>query len=120
MTKSEGIEVAFAAGDDCSSIGSDASLCLFRAAQEVLRNVAKHAGARHIHVSLARDNHEVAMTIADDGRGFDTAAAGRRACSGLGLRSIEERARLLHGRVRIESVVDRGTTLHITLPAAAR
>jgi PAS domain S-box-containing protein len=113
-----GIEVAFAGGEDVTSISSDASLCLFRAAQEVLRNVAKHAGARHIHVSLSRDDHEVAMTIADDGKGFDTAAAGRRVCTGLGLRSIEERARLLHGSVRIESAVDRGTTLHVTLPAA--
>lgn len=110
-----GIEVEFASDGDCNAIGSDASLCLFRAAQEVLRNVAKHAGARRIQVSLSRKDHGVAMTIADDGRGFDPVAS-RRAGSGLGLLSIEERARLLNGSVRIESGVNRGTTLHVTLP----
>ena len=111
-----GTEVVFAAAGDVGAIEPETALCLFRAAQEALRNVAKHAGARRIHVSLARERDELAMTIVDDGKGFNVDRV-RRAGGGLGLLSIEERARLLHGSVRIDSGVNRGTTVRIAIPA---
>jgi PAS domain S-box-containing protein len=110
-----GTAVTFAAGE-LGAIGPDASLCLFRAAQEVLRNVAKHAGAGRVQVTLARDSGELTLTIADDGSGFDTDRV-RRSGGGLGLLSIEERARLLHGSVRIDSGDGRGTTVRIAVQA---
>jgi PAS domain S-box-containing protein len=110
-----GIDVDFAAPPDFGAIGPEASLCLFRAAQEVLRNVARHAGARHVRVSLAIDQGELTLTIADDGKGFDPVGV-RSAGGGLGLLSIEERARLLHGTLRIDSAAERGTTLRIAIP----
>jgi two-component system sensor histidine kinase UhpB len=108
------IEVTFTPGENLSDLPAEAALCLYRATQEALRNVVKHAGARHAQVGLVRDGHEAVLTIADDGRGFDPART-PGAAAGLGLRSIEERARLLHGTVSIESRPG-GTTVRVTAP----
>ncbi len=113
-----GINVTFGTMEDFNAISPDAALCLFRAAQEALRNVARHAGARHTQVALSRENGELTLTIVDDGKGFDTTKV-RRAGGGLGLLSIEERARLLHGSVRIDTGAERGTTVRIALPTPA-
>jgi signal transduction histidine kinase len=112
-----GIDVIFFAADDVTAIDTDAALCLFRAAQETLRNVAKHAGANRVQVTLLRECDELTLTIVDDGSGFDEARV-RRSGGGLGLVSIEERARLLHGTVRIASGVERGTVVRIAIPTA--
>jgi PAS domain S-box-containing protein len=110
-----GTKVTFAPAADLAAIGHETAVCFFRAAQEVLRNVAKHAGARHVQVSLACAGGDVTLTIADDGGGFDVERV-RRAGGGLGLLSIEERARLLRGSVRFDSAPGRGTTVTIALP----
>jgi two-component system sensor histidine kinase UhpB len=110
-----GVEAVFTAADDLTGVGPEASLCLFRAAQEALRNVAKHAHARRVQVTLARQPGEVALTIADDGDGFDVSQV-RRAGGGLGLLSIEERVRLLHGSLQIDGHAEHGAALRITLP----
>jgi len=110
-----GIDVMFFAAEDVTAIGPDASLCLFRAAQEALRNVAKHAGAHRVQVVLSNENDELTLTIVDDGGGFDAARV-QRSGGGLGLLSIEERARLLHGSVRIASDAARGTAVRVAIP----
>jgi PAS domain S-box-containing protein len=112
-----GIEVTFGTVEGLSDLTPDASLCLFRAAQEALRNVAKHSSARRTQVMLSRESDELTLTIVDDGRGFDAAGI-RYVGGGLGLQSIEERARLLHGSVRIETGPGRGTTVRIAIPMA--
>jgi signal transduction histidine kinase len=80
------------------------SLALFRIAEEALRNAAVHGSARHVTVSLQRgerDGPVLVMTVVDDGKGFDVAAARRGA--GLGLLSIEEHARLVRGQALVRS-----------------
>jgi signal transduction histidine kinase len=112
------IAVTFGSTADGAAIPPDVSICLFRSTQEGLRNVAKHAGARDVTVQLGRERDQWTLTIADNGRGFD-ARHRPGAAAGLGLLSIEERVRLLHGQMRIESVVDRGTTIAIAVPITA-
>ena len=63
------------------------ALCLYRVVQEALRNIAKHAAARRVDVTVRRVADEVLLAVADDGRGFDLATA-RGQGGGLGLRSI--------------------------------
>jgi signal transduction histidine kinase len=92
------------------------ALSLFRIAQEALRNAARHAHARRVSVSIVRRRQTLTMSIADDGRGFDLAAARKR--DGLGLVSIEERVRLARGRVAIRSSRVSGTTIEICVPMA--
>jgi signal transduction histidine kinase len=114
FSEQHGIDVDLVT-DDVGAIGPDASLCLFRVAQEVMRNVARHAAAHRVRVTLSRGGDATTMTIADDGRGFDANDV-RRAGRGLGLLSIEERVRLLKGSVTIDSSAERGTTLQVTIP----
>ncbi|HMA45058.1 MAG TPA: histidine kinase, partial [Gemmatimonadales bacterium] len=78
---------------------------VYRVLQEALTNVAKHAGARRVRVRLTCDAAAVALRVQDDGEGFEPGAVGRR---GLGLRSMEERAALLGGVVKIASARGKG------------
>ena len=110
------MRVHFNAGDDLV-LDRASALCLFRVAQEALRNVARHAGAETVHVNLRQGDGEIILTVTDDGCGFDEAAT-RASTSRLGLRSIHERVRLAHGRCLIESAPGKGTTVRAALPIA--
>jgi signal transduction histidine kinase len=90
------------------------ALSLFRITQEALRNAVRHGHARHAAVSLARDGMDLKLAVADDGEGFDLAAA--RQNGGLGLMSIEERARLVKGQVTVSSRMGDGTTVDVRVP----
>jgi two-component system sensor histidine kinase UhpB len=109
-----GLSVTFRADGDFGAVPPDVSLCLYRVTQEGLGNVARHAEARHARVTLGRDGNDVVLSIADDGRGFDLGEARRR--HGLGLISLDERVRLVGGRLTIDSRSQRGTELRIVVP----
>ena len=116
--KLHAIEVTCTADADPQAIAADTALCLYRIAQEALRNVAKHADAHHVAVTVTHASGGVQLSIVDDGKGFDLAAV-RGTAAGLGLVSIDERARLLGGRVRIDTQPQNGTRVHVELPGAA-
>ena len=88
------------------------AVCLYRVVQEALRNIAKHADARQVRVTVRRVEEEVQLAVADDGKGFDLAKV-REQGGGLGLRSIEERVRLVGGRLAIQTAPQMGTTITI-------
>ena len=93
------------------------SVCLFRVAQEALRNVLRHSQARHAHVSLAGGDDGVELLVVDDGRGFDFEAARQR--GSVGLVSMEERIRPLGGRLSVASAEGRGTEVRVFIPVTA-
>ena len=68
---SHGVVMTCSAEGDFASITPDAALCVYRIAQEALRNVIAHAGASRADVRLLRTGDHAEITIADDGRGFD-------------------------------------------------
>jgi signal transduction histidine kinase len=98
---------------------------LFRLSQEALQNVAKYSGATEVRLRVAEDREGIRLSISDNGRGFDPAQARRE--GGLGLTSMNERARSLGGTLSIESRPGAGVTVTVwvplttlkTLPAAA-
>lgn len=96
----------------------------YRAVQEALTNVARHASARTIAVrlELERDGRTVHLTISDDGVGFDVHQALHRAQTGgsLGLLGLRERVELLGGHLDIRSRPGRGTTVEVRLPVSAQ
>ena len=95
----------------------DTALCLFRIAQEALRNVARHAKASAVEVSLAPMDGGLQLAVSDNGAGFDPAGdAGRHS---LGHASMRERVHLLGGEVDIESTPGRGTTVIAWVPLQA-
>jgi signal transduction histidine kinase len=91
---------------------------LFRIVQEALNNVAKHAHARTVSISLARENGRVVVAVSDDGQGFsaDKILAMHGGNHALGLRGIEERASLLGGRLDIKSTPGKGTQIVVDVP----
>lgn len=111
VERSHGMRVTLSASSDTEPRNTEAALGLFRITQEALRNAHTHGRARHANVSLQRHGDEFVLTIADDGTGFDYAAG--RANGGLGLVSIDERARLLRGRAVVRSRLHEGTTVQV-------
>ncbi|HEY7117989.1 MAG TPA: MASE1 domain-containing protein [Tepidisphaeraceae bacterium] len=113
-----GMSVTFAGDDDLAvaDVPPAVASCLYRIAQEALRNVSRHAGARRAAVVLRSDPRALRLTVCDDGRGFDLAAC--RSSAGVGLVSMEERVRLVHGTVEIDTHPGRGTELRVSVPLA--
>ena len=90
---------------------------LFRIAQEAIHNAVKHARARRIEVSLRYHAGVAALTVADDGCGFDQAGAAGAADGHFGLVGMRERAARV-GALRLTSHPGRGTTVEVTVPLA--
>ena len=97
-----------------ASLPEDVSLCLYRVAQESLRNIAKHAQASRVRVVLSGRKDGIALRVEDSGDGFDLKKV--KGKGGLGLISMEERVRLLHGKFAIHSQPGKGTTVDIFVP----
>ncbi len=119
LGRTRGVAVTFAAEGDFRAITPDAGLSIYRIAQEALRNVVAHAGASRADVKLFQMGNQAQITIADDGRGFDTTNRVQRD-TGLGLVSMSERARIIGGTVRIVSALNQGTRVQATIPMNAR
>jgi signal transduction histidine kinase len=98
-----------------SSLPSEVALCLFRVAEESLTNVAKHSQAPSATVHVASTRDGIHLTVEDAGTGFDVATCGSRA--GLGFVSMQERLRVLHGTIRVDSAPSRGTRIDAWVPA---
>jgi signal transduction histidine kinase len=93
------------------SLNPEVEETLFRIAQEALNNALKHGHAHRIVVSLGQAGQRVVLEVADDGAGFDPAAA--RRSGGLGLRGMEERAAEIGARLEIESAAGSGTRVRV-------
>lgn len=111
-----GIAVDLALRDVPQPISPGAAICLFRVAQEALRNVDRHACARAVEVRLQGLDGGLQLAVQDDGVGFDPAAVrGRRS---LGHASMRERIHLAGGELDIESAPGQGTTVVAWVPLA--
>ena len=106
------VETTFS--DMPSAVPRDAALCLFRVAQEALRNAGRHAQARKVQLSLRSLDGGMQLAVRDDGCGFDPARPRDR--PSLGLASMRERVRLLRGDFDIESAPGQGTTIVAWVP----
>ena len=93
--------------EDLENLGDDISLCLFRVAQEALNNAVKHGHAKQLTVVLARDAGLIRLQIKDTGIGFDPATSPE----GLGLVSMQERLRLVRGKLTVRSSPGQGTVI---------
>lgn len=87
---------------------------LYRIVQEGLTNCARHAQAKNIKVRLEDENGQLAVTVEDDGVGFDQQDGG--VVYGLGLLGMTERVRELCGKIAIKSEQGKGTRIEVLLP----
>jgi signal transduction histidine kinase len=108
-----GIAVNFSFTGAASPMHPDIELTILRGVQEALTNVARHAGARTVAVTLSYMEDVLVLDVQDDGRGFVPALA---VGGGYGLAGMRERAERLAGAFSLESVPGEGTTINLTLP----
>lgn len=94
-------------------LSEEQELVVYRVAQEALTNVARHAGASRVELSLERDGADVVLTVRDDGRGITRAEQ----ASSQGVRGMRERAMLIGARLSITGAPRRGTTVELFIPA---
>ena len=94
MSLSDIVKADFITESVPRTIPSDATLCLYRIAQEALQNVVKHSAATHTEVRLAFRNPALQLDIKDNGRGF---APGEGRSNAIGLLTMRERVCLLGG-----------------------
>lgn len=97
-----------------SPIATDVALCLYRVAQEALRNVVQHSGVKAATVSLISAKDRLRLSISDKGVGFDRDAL--KAQKGLGILSMEERVRLVAGTITVDSRLGEGTRVLVEVP----
>ena len=114
FTRHESIAVDVKLREIPEVIPHEPALCLFRVAQEALRNVARHAHARAVGLSLRGLDGGLQLAVQDDGVGFDPAIDRDR--PSLGLASMRERVRSLDGELDIESAPGQGTTIMAWVP----
>lgn len=91
-----------------------ASAAIFRIVQEALTNIARHAGASRVTMNLFRSNHDLLITIRDDGRGIS--AQDMEKAESLGLIGMRERVWAMHGDITISADEPPGTRIDIVLP----
>jgi two-component system sensor histidine kinase UhpB len=108
------LQVDVACSTDTSGVPETVALCLYRACQEALHNVAKHAHATHVDVILTSTAHDVRLIVHDNGRGFDSRDRSGR--TGIGLAGLDERLQQLDGTLVIDSSPGHGTTILATVP----
>lgn len=113
-----GVEASFVVVGDAAALHSEVEATLLRIAQEALANVAKHAGASRVGVTLTFDEADVILDVRDDGSGFDPAAPRRSSSFGLGV--MRERAQRLAGTFTLESAPGAGTAVSASIPALPR
>ena len=115
-----GAQVRFhASGMGSRRLPSLVERALYRAAQEAVTNAVRHGHPRTVRITLAGRVGSVMLSVADDGRGFDTAVLETGGIAEhFGLLGIQERARLIGAACSIESAPGRGTTIAVTVPLA--
>ncbi len=110
----QGLSVNVVVSGDMRLHSEALALFLFRAAQEMLFNVVKHAQVREAAIRVRRIGRYVCLSVSDPGRGFDPCEL--KETSGVGLFSIRERTELLGGRLKVKSTEGKGSRFSIVVP----
>jgi len=114
-----GIPVALQATGAESLVSAEINLALYRILQESLTNIAKHAAASLITITLIHEKNLAILEIADNGRGFDVSALKQAYQENhIGIFGMKERMELLGGKLEIQSEHGQGTTVRATVPTA--
>jgi len=121
LTEHFGIAVEMRVAGSVRRLPPEVDLVVFRVAQEALRNVWKHSGAKKVRVTLEFGDGKATLTVKDEGRGFempekidDLTMAGK-----LGLAGMQERAQLIGGNLKLQSAPGQGTTVTLEFPVWA-
>jgi len=112
-----GLRVHFRATPAAEQLDGEKKTVIYRIAQESLTNVAKHAHARSVEVTLRQIKSGIGLEIQDDGKSFcPTPDDGRTRKNGLGLLGMQERVRLVDGKFLVVPEPGKGTTVQVRIP----
>lgn len=109
-----GIECEAVLKPDSINLDEERSIAIFRILQETLTNVARHAQATKVKVSLQLEANKLALRISDNGSG--TTERELLSPESFGLIGMRERIRVLKGKISISSIKDKGTTITVSIP----
>ena len=109
-----GLRIHFEAKGNFDDLNKKIKTYLYRLTQEALNNIVKHAEASEVWVSLTRNTDQLTLVIRDNGKGFSPGNVGKE--GGNGIHNMRERASLLQGRIVIDSVPSKGTTIILNVP----
>jgi signal transduction histidine kinase len=113
-----GIDCRFTANVQELPLAAPVATALFRLFQEALTNIARHAQARHVEVTLAREAAGLLLRVRDDGQGISDQQ--RLATGSLGLMGMRERVRQLGGEFEIDSAPGQGTVVTVRVKDAGQ
>jgi PAS domain S-box-containing protein len=112
--KRQGLQIDVVHEEVPKLMPTEAALCLFRIVQEALRNVTKHSRASAVEVRLKGSLDSICLTLRDNGIGFDLST--KYTSNGIGVQSMNERARMLGGAFQLESAPMQGTKITVKIP----
>jgi PAS domain S-box-containing protein len=112
--KARGVKVSFEGLQDDADLNHEESSCLYRIAQESMRNAADHGRASQVRITLKIMGEQLQMRVQDNGIGFDLNQS--KDDRGLGIISMKERVRLVNGTLQLSSKPGHGTTVIASIP----
>ena len=107
-----GLSLDLEVPEEINNLSPEIEHGLYRVAQEALENIIQHAGAKQVRVALVEKNDRLTLTIADDGRGFDTKTEATE--HQLGLQGMYERAELIGAELEVSSEAEEGTLVRLS------
>ena len=121
LARRTGAAVRFVLVGEETRLATDVELTLLRVAQEALHNIERHASASRVFVRLAFDDGQVRLIVRDDGKGLTSmpSASDLLDAGKLGVVGMQERVRLVGGRVEVRTRAGAGTTVEVAAPYAA-
>jgi glucose-6-phosphate-specific signal transduction histidine kinase len=111
-----GVRCTFTADGELDDLDEQTNITLYRLVQECLTNVAKHADATQVGISMTRTVHELRFSFGDNGKGFDPSQKRR----GLGLVGLRERVEALAGHFELDSAPGRGVHVKAVILAKGK
>jgi signal transduction histidine kinase len=110
------VQIDLPADGALRSLPDDIAVNLYRVTQEALSNIARHAAAQHVNLTVCDGQQRLTLRLQDDGCGFTLPRSSREliAQGHYGLVGVQERVDLIDGQLQLESAPGRGTTLHVT------
>ena len=113
FSKIDGLVCEFDMDGDFDAVTGQVGNHLYRITQEAITNALRHGAAQHIHISLVRSGSDMALTILDDGAGFEVRAVMNEPRKGLGLSSMYARARAIQAQITLQQVKPRGSCVSV-------
>jgi len=108
-------EVTYELNGDYQFLDEQKEIFIFRILQEAVNNVIRHSGASHLRISLTYENNNLIMAVYDNGKGFNTTMIGTQNNTS-GLTNMRRRAKMINAGFHVESMLNTGTVITLTVP----